>query len=362
MPPRILEILGSISSDTIRVLPCERLNLDRIEGLVDYSELESINKPNQPFEVDVRTDWTGDLHSVPIPSPSLLRYFMDGSRRTYRIADIIVKDHYYPLIAGQVGVAVVEREPMSGRLHPLRQYCSSQTVLAIPPCFTESDSKQLQAEIERKSPYPVEVLRYKAETDKDPVDLGVARIMREMAANEVETVIRMFSDQALGNGRMLVVDGPLRFGQSFDVTQFRNVIGVSKTFLPSLKLGKGRGRQDVGAVTSQLGQAHRTCVYKSPHDDRVMGVWYVRLRSPSNLTGPLQGLIKVEIFACDQQEREYGFSPARIDTLSRCLYEHRNVTPFGSDWRWASHLYPVFAAESYVKSRFVSDVVFKAMF
>jgi hypothetical protein len=39
-----------------------------------------------------------------------LRLFMDGSRRTYKIADIPIGAQVFPVIAGQVGVGVCKRE------------------------------------------------------------------------------------------------------------------------------------------------------------------------------------------------------------------------------------------------------------
>ena len=39
-----------------------------------------------------------------------LRLFMDGSRRTYKIADIPIGTQVFPILAGQVGVGVCKRE------------------------------------------------------------------------------------------------------------------------------------------------------------------------------------------------------------------------------------------------------------
>ena len=40
----------------------------------------------------------------------LFKYFLDGSRRTYKVDDIAYGKRLYPIIAGQIGVAVCERE------------------------------------------------------------------------------------------------------------------------------------------------------------------------------------------------------------------------------------------------------------
>lgn len=39
----------------------------------------------------------------------LFKYFLDGSRRTYKVDDIAYGKRLYPIIAGQIGVAVCER-------------------------------------------------------------------------------------------------------------------------------------------------------------------------------------------------------------------------------------------------------------
>ena len=39
-----------------------------------------------------------------------IKFFMDGSRRTYKIADLQIGSQVFPIIAGQVGVAVCRRD------------------------------------------------------------------------------------------------------------------------------------------------------------------------------------------------------------------------------------------------------------
>ena len=40
----------------------------------------------------------------------LFKYFLDGSRRTYKVDDIAYGKRLYPVIAGQIGVAVCQRQ------------------------------------------------------------------------------------------------------------------------------------------------------------------------------------------------------------------------------------------------------------
>jgi len=80
------------------------------------------------------------------------------------------------------------------------------------------------------------------------------------------------------------------------------------------------------------------------------------------MSNPLQGVIKVERYAIDAAEIDQGLDGGRIDVISQHLMRERNVTPFQADLRWAAHLYPVFAAETFLKTSFRSDAHFMALF
>lgn len=56
------------------------------------------------------------------------RLFLDGSRRTYKIADIPIGSQVFPIIAGQVGVGVCKRENRRLSACDLTRH----TVLAFP--------------------------------------------------------------------------------------------------------------------------------------------------------------------------------------------------------------------------------------
>ena len=208
-----------------------------------------------------------------------------------------------------------------------------------------------------------EIVQYKYDPKSDPVDKGIAKINTEMQSMEIAIVEEMADKHILTSSDFMVIDGPLRFGKLKDITQFKNVIGLSKTFRPSFTWGKGRKKQDVGSITYKLKFGERTTIFKPDNtDDKIIGMWYLRLRGEKYIQSPLQGIIKAEIFAVETKEKETGFDSDRIDTISTHLLRERNVTPFKSDNRWASHIYPIFLAESYTKSKFLSDFYFKGLF
>ena len=42
--------------------------------------------------------------------PPLFKYFLDGSRRTYKVDDVAYGNNIYPIVAGQIGVGCCKRE------------------------------------------------------------------------------------------------------------------------------------------------------------------------------------------------------------------------------------------------------------
>lgn len=360
---KILSVIRANSS--LECLPCDRVNLD-YGSFGDYQDAGQ-HPAERPFEHPTVPTGRRYIAEVPSSIPSILRFFLDGSRRTYKIADLILDGRrYLPVVAGQIGVAVLERSHDDGQVRPLRRFCRFVNAIAFPDSIGGQELAELQNEVNRHVPVPFKLLRYQVKADdpsRDPTDLGVAKIMSEMHDIEIQAVREMEEEQYLNDPcGMLVIDGPLRFKKRFDLVQFRNVLGLSKTFRPTFTVGKGNRRADVGSITSALCFAQRTSVYKTVDDDKVIGVWYLRIRDRSMMTNPLDGIVKIERYAIDSSDREDGFESDRIDNISRHVLRERNVSPYQSDSRWASHIYPIFLAETYLKSSFMSDMQFKALF
>ena len=364
MKPIVQIINETIRQGDVECLPCDRVNLDYDRGR-DYLDSEE-HRASDLFEDPPPNGRTTPVAEPDNGIPSILRYFLDGSRRTYKIADLLVRGHYLPLVAGQVGVAVVTRETGDTRVKPIRELCSFKNVLAFPDQFTTEDLQALSGEIRRATRCEFELLRYTVKEDHDPVDLGIAKIMSYMADLELTAVHALSDMRLLQSDSVLVKDGPLRYrnikGRGFDVTQFRNVIGLSKTFRPSFAVGTGRGKKDVGAITASLDMGERTPVFKTLEEDRLIGMWYLRIRQRQRMTNPLQGIVKLEMYAIDDRESQDGLDADRVSTISAHILRERNVTPYGLDSRWASHIYPVYSAESFIKANFLSDIRFEAMF
>lgn len=356
----ILTLLEQSIGSELQILPCERLNLDHLHTLT-YKDDEE-HPVEVPFENPTLDASKKRVDETDRSIPTLLKYFLDGSRRTYKVADIIFKGKYLPLVAGQIGVGVVERKDDYQTLVPLRKYCSFKNVLAFPEVIPEDDLKVLEERINKSSRVKIEFIKYSIKEGKAPVDLGIAKINSVMQDEEIKTVLEMSKNHLLSSEKILVIDGPLRFKKEFDIVQFRNVVGLSKSFRPTFKVGRGSKCQDVGSITFGLGFGERTSVFRISDDEKVIGTWYLRIRNREAMTNPLQGILKMERYAIGQAEKENGLDSIIIDNISSFILRERNVTPYGNDLRWATHIYPIYMAETYIKSSFMSDLRFKASF
>lgn len=367
-----MKAIVSVINEAIRkadaeCLPCERVSLDydRHREYLDSEEhrAEDLFENPLPRESSILTT------TIDPSVPSILRYFLDGSRRTYKMADLIVRGRYLPLIAGQVGVAVVFRDTERKRLTPMRDFCFFENVLAFPKeLATNEDLYALAGHIKEETGQSFVLIHYDVKKDRDPVDLGIASIMSHMAGLELRAVQMLVEKSMLHSSSLLVKDGPLQYKnvrrRGFDITQFRNVIGLSKTFRPSFAVGKGRGRKDVGAITVALEMGERTPVFKASEaeEGRLIGMWYLRIRPRSQMSNPLEGIVKAECYAIEDQEVQDGLDGERIRTISAHLLRERNVTPYSKDSRWATHIYPIYCAERFIKASLLSDIRFEALF
>ncbi len=61
----------------------------------------------------------------------------------------IVAPDYPPVIAGQVGVAVLERDTKARVIRPRREFCRLENVIAFPNKVASDDIEQYQATLNR---------------------------------------------------------------------------------------------------------------------------------------------------------------------------------------------------------------------
>ncbi len=86
---------------------------------------------------------------------------------------------------------------------------------------------------------------------------------------------------------------------------FYNVVGVSKSFDPMLPTSNKnkRGGTQIGAELLKLKYGQRTPVFlKENSKHRKFGFWYLRIRPKNKVSGPLEGIIKIEKMAVLEEE------------------------------------------------------------
>ncbi len=178
---RILSVIRAKSS--LECLPCDRVNLD-FGNFGDYQDAGE-HPAERQFERPPLPANRRDLTEVPSSVPSILGFFLDGSRRTYKIADIILDGrHYLPVVAGQIGVAVVERSDNGKTVQPLRRFCRFVNAIAFPDSIESDELNELQTEVNRHVPVPFKLLRYQAKPDdpsRDPAGSHIRHALRTRA-------------------------------------------------------------------------------------------------------------------------------------------------------------------------------------
>lgn len=316
----------------------------------------------------------------------LFKYFIDGSRKTYRVDDISYANQVYPIIAGQIGVGCCKR---IGRRLSKQVYCN-QNVIALPRCADkdgwESDlffNRLLQKindlqSVKKHNIKFAKILIYDSTKHEDSKleDKGIAKIQDHMIDMEKELVADLVRDNMLSHESFLVKDGSLQYkrmesGNYRELAKIRNnyryVIGVSKSFNPE-RCQDHAGKNNSSAIAN-LKLYHRTpaLMYESEivnsEDEQVFfAVWYVRIRDRQYTKSPYEGILKIEKILTTNEEADHGLDSELIDYITANVLNERNPVCWGTDSRWANHLYPVYLTEKYVKSLFIGSNYFLNIF
>lgn len=318
-----------------------------------------------------------------IKSDPLFHFFLDGSRRTYKVDDIEINRNVYPIIAGQIGVACCHR------IKPSQFKCAEfehSLVLSLPKAANPNGGdvapffKNLVGKInktKRLEKAHIEfskILSYESKKDGDvKYEIkGIASIQDEMIETEKKTVAHLSNKNLINPDRYLIKDGSLQYAPSRnsnfkELSKFKShykcVVGISKMFDPELcRDNKDRSNADKIAM---LPNYHRTPAYKYKNE-RVgqvyFAVWYVRIRESKHTYSPFSGIVKVEKILITEEEIENGLDSAEIDRITANIINERNPVCYGNDARWANHLYPVYLTESFIKSKYFSDINFLNLF
>ena len=298
------------------------------------------------------------VHLTPIHRTErhLLRYFLDGSARTFFLGDVVEGRRRTPVHVAQIGAAGVFRKD-NGQVHVVRPV--HRIVLMMDKKAVSFGEKVEELVKNAGSRYG---FHDSMEEDGETEKTSAGKEPRSRAAHKAHHLMAELED-VLGRelkrekGQWLVLDGSL----SKDLFRWKDVaefFGVTKSFSrePVFKLPGARGGRVVNLyeLIAELPFSARTCAF-SARSGKV-GMWYVRLREQRHLDYPLMGVIKVEF----PNPAAEAIQSDLVDEISGALVAERQVTPHGVDTRWHAHLYAIYLAEQAVKNGFVSTEVLKA--
>lgn len=318
----------------------------------------------------------------------IIKYFLDGSRHVFKVDDIAYNKRIYPVVAGQIGVGCCRRENKRMKVEKFYR----ELVIALPKnanadghndtAFFASKLQKINESSELKrlglsfsAVLPYDTAKTKAaDTKLDSVAVGV--IQDCMIDYEKRMVAELVREKRLGQKSYLLKDGSLEYKKEMktgreDLRKFQKirhnyswVIGVSKSFNPeSCKDHTGKPNSN---YIADLPVYHRTPVARYTNTeflgDVQFGVWYIRLRDKKRTLTPFDGVVKVEKILTDEEIEQGGINTDTVDLISANILNERNPTCYGTDRRWANHLYPVFLTESFVKSKYISTDMFLQLF
>ena len=311
-------------------------------------------------------------------------YFMDGSRMAWKIAEFRYGGKLWPIVAGQIGVAYCKRE--NRRMKSDEGSRIYRNILSLPQAicgFGPNDAANLRnVEACRKGinehlgwngRVPIDTILTYADKDDDKTNLAISRIQALMVATEKRMIFELAEAGKLTDSSYLVKDGSLEYRDDMisdlkwkDLEgRLQYVVGVSKSFNADLFEVKLKAqRQSAASFISSLKVNQRTQAFlyepQGKNSDPKFAVWYVRIRDQKLGQSAFDGVLKLEMQLIGR-ETQTGKSTLEINRISEAIIQERNPVCFGSEARWANHIYPVFITEKYLKSGFLPGHVFRSM-
>ena len=215
-------------------------------------------------------------------SDQLLTYFLDGSRRVYKVDDhsytmSVGRTVIYPIIAGQVGVGCCKR--INKVVLP---ECFKREIVISVPDIANADGKAgfFEAMLIKLNQIPIlkqmntqiaKIIPYKTNTNASEKfeDRGTACIQDRMIQCEKDMVAELVKKGMLNQRNYLIKDGSLEYRPTKDIWNderkskiFKNnynyVLGVSKNFNPEI-CKDINGKSNPGFI-AELPLYHRTPV------------------------------------------------------------------------------------------------------
>ncbi len=313
----------------------------------------------------------------------LFSYFLDGSRRTFKVDDISYKNEVYPIVAGQISIACCKRENKRMTAHDSQK----KVVIALPQIAASQNSwnkevflnnlcKKVNEDIYVKKSNIVitDIIKYSDKKDniENLENRAIAVIQDLMIQEEIKMVTKLVKSKKINRDNYLLKDGSLEYRVDYISDEiekrkfqsnFNYVIGVSKSFNPENCKDK-KGKNNSNAIAN-LPLYHRTPVnlYTSLRlPGMKYAVWYLRIREKKFTSNAFDGILKIEKILTTGGEIEEVLLTEDVDYITANIINERNPVCYGNDLRWANHLYPIYITESYAKSKYLSNTMFLNIF
>jgi hypothetical protein len=350
--------------------------------IIDYDDSENIplKRSGETTKQKGSINLTRQAEALKNREP-LFRFFLDGSRHTYKVDDIIYNNKVFPVLSGQIGVGCCERIDKQIKKFILER----SNVIVLPETSDKDGYRENYFEDLRKKICEIELLQkrhitihkvlYYKESKKEEEkydDFGIAKIQDAMIETEKQVVADLAKEDRLDIDSYLLKDGSLEYkkmskGNYKDLSILKNnyrcVVGASKSFNPE-KCEDGQGKVNASGIAT-LPPFHRTPAYL--YESKISGgvkfaIWYVRIRDAKYSYSPFEGVLKLEKILITDEEQEKGLESDEIDHITANIINERNPTCYGNDTRWANHLYPIYLTETYIKSKYFSSEYFLNLF
>ena len=338
-------------------------------GLQDDLAAPDPPEPGRPLyrSFETPTPDTDQIHvnEIPPTKPLLFKYFLDGSMNTTTAGHIVdSKGRCLPILLAQVAVAATRLENSFLEV----EHYNNNNVLYFPDTFSDFDKNQLKelaTSVSGKSEiaFDITVDYYEYDRREDPMASARSNVLKTMHDMEIKLIDRLAQTRKLTRESLLLIDGSLQFYQNLSKYReaFQNVVGVAKSFDLHNQVGKGKRAKQVGTLVAGLEHRHRTVAREVKVRNVSIGSWYLRLHPARRVASIGDGVVKLEVFPEHTPSSKVSLSSSRCQRLSRDVLALRHPATPKTDPRWASHLYPVYMTERYLKLRFRTPSVVRGL-
>lgn len=293
------------------------------------------------------------------------RFFLDGSLKTYYLGDYILPTFSFPILAGEIAAACLFREENGSLAIPSngfkRRICLLLPNKSILPDELQKEIDNITQKFEIYGGLKIEPQFTEERESKDWRASLRAKGISEMHTTEVQLAkdVRESSEEG-----WLIIDGAIRKKMFLELEK---VIGLAKSFskLPIFTI-ENSTMFDTVRLIAGLREGERTVIFKQTSAEKdsekevkdKLGFWYLRLRSGGWLENPLQGVVKVEMKI--EEDMASSKTIEVVNKISKALLAERTVSPYPTP-RWHAHIYPIYVAENYIKSNFLSQYYFRGL-